>query len=48
MNSLAAFILILLAMPIKNTLHVEGTGTKIGGGGLIHIFSAACVALCNG
>lgn len=48
MNSLAAFILILLAMPIKNILHLEGMGAKIGGGGLIQIFSAACVALCNG
>lgn len=48
MNSLAAFILILLGMPIKNILHLEGTGAKTGGGGLIQIFSAACAALCNG
>lgn len=33
MNSLAAFILVLLAMPIKNILHLEGMGAKIGGGG---------------
>lgn len=48
MNSLAAFILVLPAMPIKYILHLEGMGAKTAGGGLIQIFSAAGVALCNG
>lgn len=47
MNSLAAFVLILLALPIKYILHLEGMGAKTAGGGLIQIFSAACLVLCN-